>query len=79
MFPPAIPGIDYGARLRTALVFQDPASPEKLADVGQYLEADLYMNGLIHRYWKWLVGFHMDYGQGPVPGPPTSSTFNLWT
>lgn len=67
-FPPAIPGIDYGARLRTALVFQDPASPEKLADVGQYLEADLYMNGQIHRYWKWLVGFHMDYGQGPVPG-----------
>jgi hypothetical protein len=67
-FPPAIPSIDYGARLRTALVFQDPANPEKLSDVGQFLEADLYMQGQIHRFWKWYVAFHMDYGQGPVPG-----------
>jgi hypothetical protein len=67
-FPPAIPSIDYGARLRTALVFQDSADPEKLSDLGQFLEADLYMVGQVHRFWKWQVAFHMDYGQGPVPG-----------
>lgn len=71
VFPPAIPNIDYGARLRTALVFQDPEEPESFGDLGQYLEADLYMVGKIHRYWGWQVAFHMDYGSAPTPGSPS--------
>lgn len=69
-FPPAIPSIDYGARLRTALVFQNPEDPEKLDDVGTYLEADMYMSGQVHRYWGWLLALHMDYGQAPNPNTP---------
>lgn len=67
-FAPAIPSIDFGARMRTALIFENPAAPAELNDVGQFLEADLYMQGQIHRFWKWYVALHTDYGQGPVPG-----------
>ncbi len=70
VFPPAIPSIDYGARLRTALLFQNPEDPESLDDMSQYLEADMYMVGQLHRFWKWQVAFHMDYGMTPAPGAP---------
>ncbi len=70
-FPPAIPSIDYGGRMRTALIFQNPEKPEKFNDVAQFLEADLYMSGQLHRFWSWQVAFHMDYGQQPTPTTPT--------
>jgi hypothetical protein len=61
-FPPAIPSIDYGARLRTALMLQNPEDPEKFNDIGEFLEGDLYMSGQIHRYWSWQFAMTFSYG-----------------
>jgi hypothetical protein len=61
VFPPAIPNIDLGARLRVATKFQSPTDPEKLDDISQQLNADLYMNGQIHRMVKWQVAITMAY------------------
>lgn len=60
-FSPAIPNIDLGARLRVATKFQGAKDPEKLDDVSQQLNADLYMSGQIHRMVKWQVGVTMAY------------------
>lgn len=60
-FPPAIPSVDYGARLRVGLKLQNPDNPEKLNDVSESVEADLYMSGQIHRYLKWQVGLTLAY------------------
>ncbi len=54
-FPPAIPSIDYGGRLRTAIMVQGSEDPEKLDDVAQFLEGDLYMSGQVHRFFSWQV------------------------
>ena len=69
-FPPAIPSIDYGARLRAAVKVQGAEDPKRLDDVSEQLDADLYTSGQIHRFLKWQVGVTMGYtgaaGSSPV-------------
>jgi hypothetical protein len=60
-FPPAIPNIDYGGRVRTAIRFQGTEDPEAFDDVGQILEADLYMSGQVHRMLKWQTSLTLSY------------------
>jgi len=60
-FPPAIPNVDFGGRVRAALRFQNVEDPEKLDDVGEILEADLYMSGQVHRYIKWQSSVTLSY------------------
>jgi hypothetical protein len=62
-FPPAIPSIDYGARMRMALKVFNPntSTASKLNDIGESMDADLLMSGQIHRYFKWLASVTMSY------------------
>jgi hypothetical protein len=60
-FPPAIPSIDFGARLRAAIKLQSAEDPERLDDVSEQLDADLYMSGQVHRFLRWQVGVTMGY------------------
>jgi hypothetical protein len=60
-FPPAIPSIDYGSRMRMAMKAQNPSSPDKLNDIGEQMDADIYMAGQIHRYFKWMASVTMSY------------------
>jgi hypothetical protein len=73
-FPPAIPNIDYGGRVRTALRFQSFEDPEKLDDVSQLLEADLYMSGQVHRTLKWQASITLSYSGNP--GQPSTISAN---
>lgn len=69
-FPPAIPNIDFGGRLQTAIKLQNPDDPSKLNDVSTLLSADLLTSGQIHRYLKWQVSLTFAYTG--VPGQPSS-------
>ncbi|HET9959443.1 MAG TPA: hypothetical protein VFQ61_33360 [Polyangiaceae bacterium] len=69
-FPPAIPNIDYGARMQAGLKFQNPDHPSRMDDISEVLTADLYMSGQIHRYLKWQVSVTMSY-PGTVGSPGT--------
>ncbi len=69
-FPPAIPNIDFGGRLQTALKLQNPTDTGKLNDVSQLLSADLLTSGQIHRFLKWQVSLTFSYGA--TPGTPSS-------
>jgi hypothetical protein len=60
-FPPAIPNVDYGARLRAVIKLQNPEDPEKVNDVSEQVEADLYVNGQIHRFLKYQVALTLAY------------------
>lgn len=60
-FPPAIPNLDYGARLRVVTRLQGARDPERLDDVSQMLDADLYMSGQIHRMLKWQASVTIAY------------------
>jgi len=60
-FPPAIPNIDYGARMRIATKFQSAEDPEKMDDISQQLNADIYMSGQLHRMLKWQAGVTIAY------------------
>ena len=60
-FPPAIPNIDYGARLRVATRFQNYDDPEKFNDISQQADADIYMGGQIHRMLKWQASVTISY------------------
>jgi len=53
--PPAMPNIDYGGRLRTAVKFQGVSDPRAFNDVSATLYADLYASGQINRMWRWLL------------------------
>jgi hypothetical protein len=53
--PPAMPNIDYGGRLRSALRFQGTSDPKSFNDVAATLYADLYASGQINRMWRWLL------------------------
>ena len=64
-FAPAIPNIDFGGRLQTAIRLQNPNDPAKLNDVSQVLSADLLTSGQIHRYLKWQVSFTFSYAGTP--------------
>jgi len=69
-FPPAIPSIDFGGRLQTAIKLQNPNDPTKLNDVSEVLSADLLTSGQIHRYLKWQVSVTLSYAG--TPGSPSS-------
>jgi hypothetical protein len=60
-FPPAIPNIDYGARMRIVTRLQGVDDPERLDDISQQLDADLYMNGQLQRMIKWTAGVTIAY------------------
>jgi hypothetical protein len=60
-FPPAIPNIDFGARMQAAIKFQNPSDPAKLSDVSETLSADLLTSGQIHRYLKWQLSLTFSY------------------
>jgi hypothetical protein len=64
-FPPKIPNIDYGARLRAAIKLQNPERPQQMNDIGEQLDADLYMSGQIHRYFKWQASVTLSYTGTP--------------
>jgi hypothetical protein len=64
-FPPAIPSIDYGARMRIAAKIQDPASPESMDDLGMQVDSDIYFSGAIHRMFKWSAGVTISYSGAP--------------
>lgn len=80
-FPPAIPNIDYGGRLRVGLRLQDLKKPgaleegERLGDFSATIDADLYLSGQIHRMLKWQIGMTLSYGG--TPGAPSTVTWNL--
>ena len=65
-FAPAIPNIDFGGRLQTALKLQNPTDPSKMNDVSALLSADLLASGQIHRYLKWQLSLTFAYTG--VPG-----------
>jgi hypothetical protein len=60
-FPPAIPSIDYGGRVRVALKFQNPERPQQMNDIGEQMDADMYMSGQVHRFFKWQVSFTLAF------------------
>ena len=60
-FPPASPNLDYGARMRIVTRLQGVDDPERLNDVSQLAEADLYMSGQLHRMIKWQAGVTFAY------------------
>lgn len=74
-FPPAIPNIDVGGRLRAGLLLQNPEEPEKVNDIGETMTADLYASGQIHRYFKWLVSVTTSYAG--TAGTSQDATVNL--
>ncbi|HEU5075336.1 MAG TPA: hypothetical protein VFU02_14195, partial [Polyangiaceae bacterium] len=74
-FPPAIPNVDVGGRLRVGLLLQNPEDPQKVDDVGEAMTADLYASGQIHRYFKWLVAVTTSYAG--TPGASQDATVNL--
>ena len=59
---PAIPNIDYGARMRVGMKVQNPNTPDKLNDIGEQLDTDLLFSGQIHRYFKWTASLTLSYG-----------------
>ncbi|HET9929275.1 MAG TPA: hypothetical protein VFQ35_01250, partial [Polyangiaceae bacterium] len=69
-FPPAIPNIDFGARMQAGLKLQNPSDPTKMNDIGEILTADLLTSGQIHRYLKWQVSVTLSYPG--TPGSPSS-------
>jgi hypothetical protein len=78
-FPPAIPNVDFGARLRAAIKLQNPEDPEKMNDISEQVEADLYVNGQIHRFLKFQVALTLGYaGVAAAPGgTPTPQQVNV--
>jgi hypothetical protein len=72
-FPPAIPNIDFGARLQAALKLQNPDDPEKLNDISEYLQADVLTSGQVHRYLKWQASLTFQY----AGTPGSSSSANI--
>jgi hypothetical protein len=72
-FPPAIPNIDFGGRLQTAIKLQNPDDPAKLNDVSQVLSGDLLTSGQIHRYLKWQLS--MTFSYPATPGSSSGVTF----
>ncbi len=72
-FPPAVPNIDYGGRMRIASLFSDGEGG--VGDVSMRVDADFYMSGQIQEVLKWLISATLSYGG--VPGAPSTATFNL--
>jgi hypothetical protein len=72
-FPPALPNIDFGGRLRVGLRFQDQSNPKGLGDVAETVYADLYMSGQVRTMWKWLIAITSDNYGGMSGNPSTVS------
>ena len=70
-FPPAIPSIDHGGRLRVGTTIQEDDG----LDLFMNVDADLYMSGQLHRMFKWQVAMTLSYGG--TPGSPSTTTFSL--
>jgi hypothetical protein len=73
-FPPAMPWIDYGARMHMSLRatdHADPARPNSLRP-GTTIDGDIYMSGAIHRMFKWQAGVTVAYNN--APGSPAMAT-----
>ena len=66
---PAIPNIDFGARIHAALKLQSPTDPSKMDDISEVLDADLLTSGQIHRYLKWQVNLTLSFAG--TPGSPS--------
>jgi len=71
--PPAMPNIDYGGRLRSALRFQGVSDPSAFNDVAATLYADLYAGGQINRMWRWLLAITSGEYGGTAGAPSTVS------
>lgn len=72
-FPPAIPSLDYGARFRTGLIFQDPDNPKSLKKAYGLVDLDIYFAGQLTRMVKWQAGITTTIPQAagsPLAAPP---------
>jgi hypothetical protein len=70
-FPPAIPNIDYGGRLRVGTALQDDDGLDPYMTV----DADVYMLGQVHRMFKWQIALTLSYGGSP--GSPSTTTWSV--
>ncbi|HEY8946369.1 MAG TPA: hypothetical protein VIM73_19090 [Polyangiaceae bacterium] len=69
-FPPTIPNVDVGARIRAGLKLQSPDDPEKMNDISEILEADVLTSGQVHRFLKWQAALTLSFPGNP--GSPSS-------
>jgi hypothetical protein len=69
--PPAMPNIDVGGRLRSAVRFQGVSDPKSLNDVAATLYADLYASGQINTMWRWLLAITSGEYGGAAGAPST--------
>lgn len=72
-FPPAIPNIDYGSRMRVGGRLQRPLALGAASGFSSTIDADLYFSGQIHRMLKWQFSATLSYA-GTIGTP---STVNL--
>jgi hypothetical protein len=72
--PPAMPNIDYGGRLRSAVRFQGVSDPKSFNDVAATLTADLYASGQINRMWRWLLAITANEYGGTAGSPSSVNT-----
>ena len=75
-FPPAIPSIDFGGRLRASVLLRDTKNPGGLGDASATVYADLYASGQITRMWSWLIAVTTD-NYGGTAGAPSTVSLNL--
>jgi hypothetical protein len=76
-FPPAIPNIDFGARMRIGVRLQDQVEdPESFGDIAEQADLDMYMGGQIHRMFKWQAGVTVSYS-GNQAQPSTAAVLPL--
>ena len=69
--PPAMPNIDFGGRIRSAVRFQGVSDPKAFNDVAATLYADLYASGQINRMWRWLLAITSGEYGGTAGAPST--------
>ena len=69
--PPALPNIDVGGRLRSAVRFQGVSDPKSLNDAAATLYADLYASGQINKMWRWLLAITSGEYGGAAGAPST--------
>ena len=62
---PAIPNVDFGGRIHTALKLQGASNPAQMNDISEVLDADLLASGQIHRYLKWQLALTMSFAGTP--------------
>ena len=75
-FPPAIPSLDYGARFRTGLMFQDPDNLKSLKKPYGLVDLDIYFAGQLTRMVKWQAGVTASIAPS-APGTPNLAAPNV--